>query len=249
MRPTHPDVAISETSEASEYLLPKPPRGGGEVLVVGGRSGAHTTHRRSAEVAKVLGERIVLIAECQQQFLTELRHGLEELDGAVAEDSRARLKGAVLSALGVLDWCDAQQRDLIQQGSLAARGWQPIDLGEFCREFAAEQPAENVALVVTGQTVRAWWGDAAKLHDVLHAGIAVILERTGGSGSILVEVESAPAGHLIRIAGTGEPQEDLDASVVRNFRHAVERIGAVVQPDVLGAGGAGLVLQLPEATC
>ncbi|MCC7063715.1 MAG: hypothetical protein IT456_12985 [Planctomycetes bacterium] len=246
MRPAHSDVTLPDVREASEFVLPKPPRGNGEVFVVGGRAGVHSMHRRSAEAAKCIGDRILMLAECQQQFLAELRHGLEALDGAVAEDSRARLKGSIQASLGVLEWCEVSQRDLLQQAGFAAQGWQPIDLGEFCREFANEHREDEIALVVAGQSVRPWWGDAARLHDVLHAAVHVITERTGGCGSILLEVVGTASGPRIRLAGTGEPREDLDAGAVKTFRQAVSRLGATVEPDALGIGGAGLVIGLPQ---
>ena len=82
----------------------------------------------------------------------------------------------------------------------------------------------------------------------IQAGLAVVAERTGGQGTILVEVGGASAQASVRIAGTGEPGEQVDSASIRTFRNAVERLGATVVPDALGPGGAGLILALPGST-
>ena len=241
------ETTVPPVAEVSEYVLPKPPRPAGEVMVGPGRSGAEFVLRRTAATARELGGRFLLLADCQQQFLAELRHGLEALDGAVAEDARVKLKSAVHAALQVLEWCDTVQGDLQLEGGWAARGWQPIDLGAFCREQVLAAQFQGAPVLVTGEVARVWWGDAERLAAVLHAGLHAVAERTAGLGSIVVEVRCDAAGHRVRIAGTGEPADDLDPAVLQAFRNAVERLGARVVPDSLGGGGAGLVIELPVA--
>jgi hypothetical protein len=241
---TEPIVPLA--AETSEYVLPKPPRPTGGVVVVDGRSAALAAHRYATEAVRVLGDRLLLLAECQQQFLAELRQSLEALDGAVAEDARARLKAGVHGALQVLDWCDEAQQDLLATGNHAVRGWRPIDLVQFCRDFAADLHANGAPVLVAGAANRPWWGDAGKLAEVLHSGIVVVAERSGGQGAVLLEVGTTADGHSVRIAGRGEPTDDLDPVAVVVFRSAAERLGATVLPDHLGAGGTGLVLHLPS---
>lgn len=242
---TEPSVPLA--GETSEYVLPKPPRPAGEVLVVAGRPAAVAAHRHATDAVRSIGDRFLLLAECQQQFLVELRQSLEALDGAIADDARARLKAALHGALQVLDWCDAAQQDLLATGNHAVRGLRPIDLLEFCREFAAEVQANGSPVVIAGSALRPWWGDAGKLAAALHAGLVVVAERTGGQGTLVVEVATNAEGHQVRIAGRGEPSDDLDPAAVAAFRAAVERLGATVLPDHLGVGGTGLVLHLPSS--
>jgi hypothetical protein len=233
------DVAASPSSP---YVLPGRKRAAGDVIVVppiGGEGFA-----RGGRVAHSLGDRFLSLAECQQRFLTELRQRLELLDGAIAEDSRAQLKGALRGALDVLEWCDAVQADLTTESNLAAGGLEPIDLAEICRLIAAE-PGSHVGDVrVTGRPASHWWGDAGLLATAVRQGLHLVSERIGGSGFRQIEVGSAASGHWIRIAGFGEPTEVEPASAVA-FRQSAERLQARVTPDALGPGAAGLVLQLP----
>jgi len=246
MTTTHSDV---QTKEVHGYVLPTRPRPAGSLLVVPTREATNMgLHRRTGEVAQRLGERFLLLAECQQQFLGELRSGLRALEGAVVEDARIRLQASVRSAIAVLDWCDTLQADLLAEAQRAARGWQPIDLGEACREAATGVEGNGIAVLVSGQTAQPWWGDAGRLAVAIQAGLSVVAERTGGQGTIQVEVGGTSAQANVRIAGTGEPGEQVDSASVRAFRNAVERLGATVVPDALGPGGAGLILELPGST-
>lgn len=234
------DVAASPSSP---YVLPGRKRPGGDVIVVPGSGGEGFV--RGGAVAHALGDRFLALAECQQQFLTELRARLEALDGAIAEDARARLKGALGSAMEVLDWCDAVQSDLATESGWAAAGMEPLDLAEVCRSVAAERSAHRGDLRVDGHVVRPWWGEAAQLVVTLRHGLELISERIGGKGLRVIEVAADESGHRIRIAGYGEPGDGVDPTTVRAFRQAVERLQGRVTPDALGPGAAAFVLHLP----
>ncbi|MBL9077640.1 MAG: hypothetical protein JNL08_09060 [Planctomycetes bacterium] len=224
------------------YVLPGRKRPAGDVIVVPPGPGHALEH--GARVARTLGGRFLAFAECQQQFLGELRSRLEELDGAIAEDSRARLKGALHGALDVLEWCEAVQVDFAAESGWAAAGCEPLDLAEVCREVAAE-PSSHVGEVrVTGHSARPWWGNAMQLAAAIRQGLQVVGERLGGNGFRAVEIGDAEAGPWIRIAGYGEPG-DVEAGTVQGFRHAAAAVAARVTPDALGPGAAALVLHLP----
>jgi len=241
------DVAVPQAQHEGSYVLPKPLRQGAEMVVVPARAEAEVARRRAAAATQRLGERLLCLAECQQQFLAELRQGLESLDEVVGEAARARIQAAVHSSLQVLGWCDAVQDDFAQQAALAARGFEPVDLGDFCREVAGEWVGRERLVHVAGEAVRPWWGDAVRLADALHAGLALVAERSTGQGPILLELTGEDGRPRIRIAGSGEPSEDVDPGAVRGFRLAVGQLGARVLPDRLGPGGAALVLELPPA--
>jgi hypothetical protein len=168
------------------------------------------------------------------------------LDGALAEDSRAQLRGALHDVLGVLDWCDAVQSDLQQDCSRAAAGAEPIDVVDLCRSVAASCGAAG-PVQVSGQLPTSWWGEARVLAKALELGLALVAERTGGNGCRFVEVYAEESHPVIRVASSGDSREQVDPVAVRRFRQAVEQVGARVKPDALGPGGSGLVIELPVA--
>lgn len=228
---------------ASPYVLPGPKRAGADVIVVPTTGGGGFA--RGGRVAHELGERFLAMAECQQQFLGELRARLEALDAAIAEDARARLKGALRGAMDVLDWCDAVQVDLAAECQWAAAGREPIDLGDLCRSVAVEPSSHAGPVHVIGEAQRLWWGHAAALVDAVRSGLQVVSERVGGIGPRQIEIGEDEAGPWLRIAGYGEPGDGVESGSVLGFRHAVEAVRGRVVPDALGPGGAGFVLHLP----
>lgn len=232
-----------QVSPTSEYVLPAAPRVVGEIVVVPPARLPFSELRRGGEAARALGNRLLTQAECMQQFLGEVRTRLVSLDSALAEDSRAQLRGALHDALGVLDWCDAVQADLQQECGLAASGAEPIDVVDLCRSVAA---ASADSVQVSGQLPTAWWGEARVLANALESGLALVAERTGGSGGRFVEVYAGPTHPMIRIASSGVSREAVDPDAVRRFRQAVGQVGARVLPDATGPGGSGLVIELPS---
>ncbi|MCB9885521.1 MAG: hypothetical protein H6838_08515 [Planctomycetes bacterium] len=232
------------TTAVGDYVLPKPPRGGEVPLTIAATSSASASLRR-AEAARQLGARSLALVECQQQFLAEVRERLEGLDIAIAEDSRARLKGAVRATVEVLDWCDAVQRDLQRETQFACQGWLPHDLASFCAELAAAQTGGQV--LVAGTTATAWWGDGAVLATLLAAGIELVRERTSGQGAVLLEVADAEGVHTVRIASSADAVEDVDPASATRFRALADRLGAAVMPDRLGVAAPGMVVRLPAS--
>ena len=233
-------------SPASNYVLPGPRRTTSDVIVVQPSSAARFEGR--GRVARSLGDRLLMLAECQRQFLDELRSRLEAIDGAIADDSRARLKGSLREAIGVLDWCDAVQDDLVQDGQRAADGLEPIDLEELSAAVAAESTGHDGSVQVTGHAGHSWWGDSKVLAEAIRAGLDLVSERTGGLGLRRIELGTTDLSPWIRIAGSGEPGDGVDARSLERFRRCAAWLGARVTPDALGPGGAGLVLHLPATS-
>jgi hypothetical protein len=231
---------------ASNYVLPGPKRTTPDVIVVQPSSAARFEH--GGRVARSLGDRFLMLAECQQEFLNELRSRLEAIDEAMAEDSRARLKGSLREAIGVLAWCDAVQADLVQDGQRAAGGFEPIDLEELSAAVAAEGTGNDGSVLVTGHAGNPWWGDSKVLAETIRAGLDLVSERTGGMGLRHIELGTTDLSPWIRIAGAGEPGDGVEVRSLERFRRCVTLLGARVTPDALGPGGAGLVLHLPATS-
>ncbi len=231
----------TRVSSTGDYVLPKPPSGRDLPVDVVGRS-AQAEERRRGEVARRLGERGLALAECQQQFLGELRERLLALESAIVDDSRARLLTSLRASIEVLDWCDAVQADLLAEASMTCQGWLPHDLRRCCDEVAQ---ASGERVLCSGAASNPWWGEGTALAAALEAGIALVRERTAGRGPVRLEVGEGEAGCWVRIHGATDPAEDVEPATVRAFRAAVERLGAEVVPDELGPGGTGLILRLP----
>jgi hypothetical protein len=225
-----------------EYVLPKPPRGAPWLP-------ADAAQRDVAVPAaggiEALGDRLQDLLASQQQLLGELRATLQGLDAAVHEDTRARLKAQVHTALQVLDWSDAVQSDLQRVAMGASHGWQLVDLGAFCRDLAIAARCTN-AVLVSGNPSRTWFGDACLLARVFVAALDLVSARTSGLGTIAVDVGATDREWTVHVAGSGEPGGAVDPEAVREFRQAIEELGARVSPDALGVGGAGLRIHLRE---
>lgn len=230
--------------ESSEYVLPTRPRPAGEVVVVANHRDVGASLRRGSEVARQLGERFLAMAESQQLLAAELRERLERLDGAIAEASRAQLKGAVRDVLAVLEWSDAVNTELLREGRLAAEGKESIDVAELCTAVAGERQTSEQPIHVGGQC-NAWWGSAPLLAEALGLAIDLVGERSLGVGARSVEVADAPGQVRITVGASGETADRVDPATIERFRRTAAELGASIAPDATGLGGAGIVLQLP----
>ena len=231
-----------------DYVLPAPLRGqgAGEVIVVQQPQGSTAGLLRGHSVAQALARRFQVQAESLDMFLVEVRERLEQLDVAIAEDSRAQLKGAVREIAGVLEWCEAVQGELATECALAGEGKEPVDVGELCRRLASESTAEATAsTTVVGDAELTWWGHAAALAHLVEQALALVAERTHGSGARCIELSVQDSVPCVHVRSHGEPADGVDPGTIARFRAAVEAVGATVVPDHLGLGGAGLVLRLP----
>lgn len=229
----------------ADYVLPAPPRGAGEVVVVAPRREAGRAWRRGSDVARSLGDRFLVMAESHQIFARELRERLNELDQSIADGSRAQWKGATRDLLAVLDWADAVQADMVHEARLAAGGAEPIEVADLCAEVAAQVQTPDQPVFVTGHATSPWWGSAPALADLVEQALALVGERTQGVGARSIEVRSEEGSVHLAIAGMAEPGDGVDCDSIARFRGAVARVGAVVRPDALGPGGTGLVVELP----
>ena len=238
---------ILSVPTAADYVLPARPRGNGEIVVVPPATDGRNALRRGGDVARTIGARMVVLAEGQRLFLDEVRERLQALDVAIADSSRAQLKGAVRELVAVLDWCDAVQADLLQQAGEAARGAEPIDVAALAEEFVVPAIGLDRPVLVRGHGASRYWGDAVLVADLLQRGIELLAERAQGPGAIGVEVVHAGDALRLRFEAIGEPADGLDPAIVRRFRHAVDALAGVVLPGELGVGANVCVVEVPIA--
>jgi hypothetical protein len=241
---SHPNPTVQAES-TSDYVLPSPPRGTGEIVVVAPPGDGTSSLSRGAEVARRLGARFAALGESQHLFLGELRERIVAIDGVVAEASRAQLKGALGELLAVLDWCDAVQVDTLQDAARAADGEEPIELAAFAEEHVVPRLCLDRPVLVTGRTTLPVWGRASQFADLIRHGVELLAERAAGSGAIGIEIDDAAGAPRIRFSALGEPADTLDAAVVRRFRATVDALGATVLPGEHGVGGTECVVELP----
>lgn len=241
---SHPIPPVLAES-TSDYVLPAPPRGTGEIVVVAPPGDGTSSLSRGAEVARRLGARFTALGESQQLFLGELRERIVAIDGVVAEASRAQLKGALGELLAVLDWCDAVQVAALQEAARAADGEEPIDLAAFAEEHVVPRLGLDRPVLVTGRATLPVWGRASLFADLLRHGAELLAERAAGAGAIGIEIDDAAGAPRIRFSALGEPSDSLDAAVVRRFRATVDALGATVLPGEHGVGGTECVVELP----
>ncbi|MFN9704182.1 MAG: hypothetical protein ACK595_05090 [Planctomycetota bacterium] len=203
--------------------------------------------RRGGAVAKALGARFVAAAENLRVFTAELRSRLGELDGAIAEATRAQIKGALRGAFDVLDWCDVAHDDLLAQSRRAAGGEEPIDVLVLCEEVAGPEARAERPVHVHGVAGAIWWGEAEALATAVRGALRLASERALGSGARSIEVRETAQAVFVEVCANGDCGPVAAESVVA-FRRAAAAIGARVLPTGLGAAAPGLVLALPKST-
>jgi hypothetical protein len=241
---------VVTAASADPYVLPAPPRPVGSLIIGEPGASERLSQAREAAVGRAIGERFVALLDCQQRFFGELRATLLEMDDAVADESRARMKNQIRVLGEILDWCEAVHVDLEQECRQAIAGRRPIDLLVHCELIAAEFVGgrSGVQVDVHGAAQRPWWGDPSQFSALVDAALNLVAERIGGQGSIAVEIGEGTADHRLRVFGNGEPHSLPDSDAIDRFRRAAKELGASVRPDDMGVGGAGLVLLLPAAT-
>ncbi|MFM1873655.1 MAG: hypothetical protein RL398_3077 [Planctomycetota bacterium] len=233
------EIGTQVATKNASYVLPQPPRGA--QVVTGGMPMRSFVPQRHAEAAAMLGRRMAMFGECQQQFLAELRQRLSELDDSIPEASRAQLKGSLRAALDVLDWCDEVQSDQVREAEFAGRGWLPLDLGALCSGLANELP--EVLAMPSGRS--SWWGDGRLLDELLRTGIALLQERMGGKGRVVLEAAESSIGPVVALHGSADAIDEVEPATVERFRGLADRLGARIVPGPLGPGSAALQLYLP----
>ena len=234
-------------SPSAEYVLPPPPRPAGEMLVVAPRRDLGPVLRRASEVAHALGERFAMLLESHAQFTVAVRERLEALDAAVAEASRAQLKGALREVLAVLDWSDAVHGELAHEARLAAAGAQPLDVAALCEEVAAAAHTPEQPVYVQGRMPGPFWVAAPLLGELVAAALELVAERTLGHGARSIAIAVCGGALELTIRGAGEPVDGVDPRSAARVRRAAAALRATVRPDALGAGATGMIVSLPSA--
>jgi len=232
--------------ETGSYVLPAPPRGHRDQLVTDGEP-SPLLQGSTSEVARAIGARFHVQADSLDLFLTELRDRLEQLDGAIAEDSRAQLKGAVREIGNVVEWCQAVQRELATESQRAENGEEPIDLVGLCEQIATSRQEMTEPISVVPRQAASCWGERGRIAHVLHRALDLVWARTSQRGLRCLEVDWQDAVPCVRVRSRGEPTDELDPDLVDAFRAAASSAGVAVVPDEQGPGGAGMVLRLPNA--
>ncbi|MCK5943868.1 MAG: hypothetical protein KAI24_17925 [Planctomycetes bacterium] len=231
--------------ETGSYVLPAPPRGHRDQLVTDTPQQPGAAMLATAEAARGIGARLQLQADSLDGFLGELRERLEQLDLAIAEDSRAQLKGAVREIGSVVDWCEAVQHELAAESARAQAGQEPIDLVALCEQVANARQEMTEPISVVGHAAATCWGERGRLAHMISLALQVVWARTGQRGLRCLEVQWQDSVPCVRVRSRGEPTGEIDAELVDRFREAARAAGAAVVPDEHGPGGAGLVLRLP----
>ena len=230
---------------AGEYVLPSPPRGQRAPLTASAPSGA-ARPLDAAGVATAIGARFQVQADSLEGLLAEVRGRLEHLDAAIAEDSRAQLKGAVRELGEVVGWCAALQESLADEAARAARGEEPLDLPALCQQVVAASESEEPIHVIAQRPVTCW-GQRRATRRLIEQALALVSARTGGRGLRCVEIDWQGDAPVLRIRSQGEPGSELSSEQVGAFRAAAEGAQVRVAPDEHGPGGAGLLLTLADS--
>ena len=229
-------------SENDSYVLPKPPRGPRAQLVVDQEAATPPT----ARAVRGVGARVRVQAESLDVLFQELRTRLEGLDAAIAEDSRAQLKGAVRDVGDVLGWCEEVQKVLAVEGARAERGEEPIDLSELCEEVAAvrQEPSSPISVITRQPAI--CWGERARIVHLVKKALDLVWARTEQQGLRRLEISWREDAACVRVSSQGEPVDGVDPELVDAFRAAAGGADVTVEPDALGPAGAGMLLVLPR---
>jgi hypothetical protein len=231
--------------EGAGYVLPAPPRSRRAELTAT-RGGEPAGSADGGGVAAAIGERLQLQVQSLDGLLSEIRDRLQLLDAAIAEDSRAQLKGAVREICEVVGWCEAAQQGMRAETARAASGQEPLDLLALCQQVVAARDAEEPIHVIAHRPVTCW-GERAPTRLLIERALALVAARTGGRGLRCLEIDWQEHAPTLRVRSQGEPGGELPPETVAAFRAAAARAGARVAPDEHGPGGAGLLLRFEHS--
>jgi hypothetical protein len=174
-------------------------------------------------------------------YLAEARAALAELDEAINEQSRARLKGLARGLGEILDWCGAGTADARELVDRACDGATAVNLPRLMEEVAIAVrraiPGFSIAAAMPPAGLRTV-APAAELAELLW--LALIL---AGCGDVLVEWEDAGEEAVCRLTprGSGRPRS-AGSPAAERLRRLAEARGVTLAP-VVAAGGTGLALR------
>jgi hypothetical protein len=200
--------------------------------------------RRQIAALPALGQRLLVLGEGNQQWITEIRRLAQDLATAAPDGSRARIASLANEVTEVLEWCDESQAELQAEARAACDGLQAVDLLGLCDDVLHDRgPAgEGREIRLLGNAVHTVWGSIEALGELVRIGIELVDARTGGLGDIAIEVGEDAGGPFVRIQGLGRGRLEPAECLVEAFRRAALAAGAEVRPDATSDDGAGLVI-------
>ena len=206
--------------------------------------------RRGGELALVdAGARLAPKLESLRCLMSELRHGLDDLDDAALDGARATLARRVSGVRDVVQWLDANVADLESTVAHQGLGFAPVDVYDLCGELRGQVESffPEIRINVAAPDAEATaWARGSDLAEGLFLGLVLTAHRIGGAGSVNLQFSRRESHLVLRIVGLGEPVQVDAPKQTRRFRDLIVGLhrGRVV-PDSMGPFGTGYVLELP----
>ena len=210
---------------------------------------AQLGRKREVGALGQVGGRMLALLSCLERFDQESSDALADLDDAIEDQSRARLKGKVAVLREIREWTLEVAADLRTEASAAAEGRRLIDTHELFAEIIGlcemHFPGVRIHLAAGGERTQCR-GRGADLAEAFFLGLVLTAHRIGGAGAVQVEI-ARRGDHLAhRIYGLGEPRPVAVGALIERFREiVVAGHGGRVLPDAHGPHGTGLTLELP----
>ena len=219
-----------------------PGRPGNLVVAPEGAVYATALLRSEARGVHQFGQRLLAQVESQDLLLTELRRVLTSMADEAVSGTPGTMQRLARTATEIVDWCEAVQLELQNEGSRAIAGAQAIDLLELVHDLGGARPEREI--VVRGSAPFAAWGSVTALGRVVRLALELVDARTGGAGHLHIEIGYDDEGHYLSILGQGKAVGDPSHDRVEEFRDATESAGVQVVPDPTTEGRTGLQLRL-----
>jgi hypothetical protein len=204
---------------------------------------------RKAEPAilEPLGTRLMALVGCLERFLDEGASAIRELDQAVEEEPRVRLKSHVKGLREIVDWTQAVAADLRCEAAAAELGMRLVETREVLVELAGifERRFPQVRVHVAPADSSECFARAADLADAFYLALALTAVRIGVQGAITVEISRGPQYLRHRILGHGEPRPVHACPEVQRLRDLVKSHGGRLFPAETGPHGTGITIEIP----
>jgi hypothetical protein len=213
-------------------------------------SPARLGRRLGAAALAETGTRLVRLLDCLEHLEGETALALADLDDAIGDHSRARLRRGIGVVQDIRAWSAEVLRDLRQEVAAAAAGRCSIDpiglLVEAARSIEDRFPTLQVH-IEPGQEDAVCLARPTDLEDAFFFALLLLACRLGGTGTVNATVERKEDVLRCALQGIGSTRPiDLPETVER-FRAVVAAIGGRIVPVPDGVQAPGLVLELPLA--